>query len=226
MRERYARFLRERDRQEHAAIGALLAFVLRPADNCVDLGASNGDILAEMVRLAPSGRHVACEPIPALAERLTRAFPSVEVHPRAVADRAGRASFYHVIDEPPLSSLRQLPYFEGHRFERIEVEVTDLDSLLPESYAPAVIKLDVEGAEVQALRGALRTIHRHRPLLIIEFTRDGAGAFEAGPDDLYDLVCEVAGMRLFDVFGRGPYDRAGLRTAFHARRVLNYVAHP
>lgn len=226
MRERHARFLRERDHLEHSAIRTLLSQVLRPEDNCVDIGANSGDILREMVGLAPLGRHLAFEPIPALAERLVRDFPGVDVRQCAIADRGGRMSFFHVIEEPALSSLRVLPYFQGHSFERIEVDVVDLDSSLPDSYTPRVIKIDVEGAEIDVLRGAMRTITRHRPILIIEFQRDGAGAFEVGPADLYDLICREAGMRLFDVFGEGPFGREELRKAFHARRLINYVAHP
>jgi hypothetical protein len=41
----------------------LLAFSL-PADaNCIDVGAANGKVLAEITRLAPRGRHIAYEPL-------------------------------------------------------------------------------------------------------------------------------------------------------------------
>jgi FkbM family methyltransferase len=225
MRERHARFLVEQDHREHEAIRTLLAYVLRPDDNCVDLGANSGDILRELVRLAPRGRHVACEPVPALAAELTRDFPGVQVHPCAVSDNEGRRTFYHVADEAPLSSLRVLPYFAGHPVEKLEVEVTTLDALLPGSYVPAVVKADVEGAEIEVLRGGLKVLRRHKPLLILEFTRDGAGAFEVGADDLHGMVCGALGMRLFDIFGHGPYDVAELRKVFRARRINNYVAH-
>ena len=52
--------------------------------NCVDVGANVGDVLAEMVQIAPLGHHVAFEPLPELASVLTRRFPDVEVRNAAV----------------------------------------------------------------------------------------------------------------------------------------------
>jgi FkbM family methyltransferase len=45
------------------------------------------------------------------------------------------------------------------------VEVRPLDEL---GLAPRMIKIDVQGAEVDALRGLRQTIERHRPLLLVE----------------------------------------------------------
>ena len=54
--------------------------VLSPTDCCIDVGAHEGSILAHMVEFAPLGRHLAFEPIPAMAAELRRSFPQVEVH--------------------------------------------------------------------------------------------------------------------------------------------------
>ncbi len=47
----------------------------------------------------------------------------------------------------------------------IDVEVVRIDDL---GLAPAWVKIDVEGAEMQALRGMEQTIAKHRPVLMIE----------------------------------------------------------
>lgn len=204
----------------------LLAFLLRPGDNCIDIGASNDDILRHIVRVAPHGQHIAYEPLPSTAARLAREFPGVRVQACAVADSPGRAPFYQVIEEPALSSLRRLPYHLGFQVERIVVDVVDLDSSLPEGYAPALIKIDAEGAESQILHGAMQTIRAHRPVLVVEFQRDSAGPFETDPQEFHDLVTRGAGMRIFDIYGQGPYGFEEFRKVFHARRMVNFVAHP
>jgi len=46
------------------------------------------------------------------------------------------------------------------------IECVSLDGLLPD-FAPSVIKLDIEGAEIRALTGARQTIDRYRPALAV-----------------------------------------------------------
>jgi hypothetical protein len=43
---------------------ALMEEVVGPDSDCLDVGAHAGSVLAELVRLAPEGRHVASEPLP------------------------------------------------------------------------------------------------------------------------------------------------------------------
>ena len=63
-----------------------------------------------------------------------------------------------------------------------------------EQLAPDVIWLDIEGSELQALRGAERTITAHKPLIIVELK--GLGKFYGYKDsDVTDLL-EGHGYRL------------------------------
>ena len=70
---------------------ALLEEVLEPDSDCLDVGAHAGSVLREMVRIAPRGRHVAWEPLPAFAARLRDEFPDVEVREAALGDQRARA---------------------------------------------------------------------------------------------------------------------------------------
>jgi FkbM family methyltransferase len=48
------------------------------------------------------------------------------------------------------------------------VRIVAIDDIVPEHRTVSVIQLDVEGYEERALAGAMRTIRRNRPLLILE----------------------------------------------------------
>ena len=54
--------------------------------------------------------------------------------------------------------------------EDVEVALTTIDQLVSDLRLPRVdyIKLDIEGAEREALRGARRTLANHRPRILLE----------------------------------------------------------
>jgi len=52
--------------------------------------------------------------------------------------------------------------------DTVPVAVVAIDDVVPETATVAIVQLDVEGFEEAALAGAVRTIERNRPLLILE----------------------------------------------------------
>ncbi len=55
---------------------------------------------------------------------------------------------------------------EGGKFEDIQIEA--IDNIIPSNRKISILQLDVEGFEKQALEGALNTIKRCKPLIILE----------------------------------------------------------
>jgi FkbM family methyltransferase len=202
----------------------LLAYTLASDADCIDVGAYAGDVLSEMVRLAPRGRQLAYEPLPELARSLAARFPSVDVRAAALSDSAGEADFVHVVSNPAYSGLREREYPGRERLERIRVRTERLDDSLPGGFAPAFIKVDVEGAELQVFRGARETIARHRPTIFFEHGRGAADRYGTRSAQIYDLLVGETGLRLFDEHGGGPYSRDGFEALFD-RPIWNFVAH-
>jgi FkbM family methyltransferase len=75
------------------------------------------------------------------------------------------------------SGMGSLVHDEGGR--QVEVPVTTIDLLVRELGLPRVdfIKIDIEGAEREALQGGMQTLRRHRPRLRLDSYHE--------PDDIW-----------------------------------------
>lgn len=219
---------RTQDRRDHEALATIFAAALAATSNAIDVGAHGGDVLADLLRVAPHGHHLAFEPLPHLAEQLQRRLPQVDVRAVALSDANGTADFAHVVDRPGWSGLRARPTPDGAaaRIETIAVPTQRLDDALPPGYAPALIKVDVEGAELQVLQGAEQTLAAHRPTLVLEHGLGSADHYGTRPEDLHDLLVAQHGYRIFDLQGQGPYDRAAFMSTFHTSARVNFLARP
>jgi len=131
----------------------------------VDAGAFDGDTIRGVLEhSAAFGRIVALEPDPVNLDRLG-AYVSdlpedvrerIDLEPYAVAAERGTARF--AASGLASASLSD----EGD----VEVDTAPLDEVVADRH-PTYIKLDVEGAEPDALRGTTRIIERERPVLAV-----------------------------------------------------------
>jgi FkbM family methyltransferase len=155
---------------------------LREESSCIDIGAHEGEILRNMTKLSPRGRHVAFEPIPSLAAKLRANFPGVAVHEAACGRQSGVADFVLVDNAPAFSGLRRRIYDRPDaKLSTIRVRVVRVDDLV--THPIALVKIDVEGGEYHALLGAERTISAFRPLVIFEAGANAAGQYGVQPRD-------------------------------------------
>lgn len=136
--------------------------LLRNPDDCgVDVGAHIGSFLSLLIHYAPSGQHVAIEPSPYKARILERRFLKASIIEAALSDGDGTAMLE---DDKRGSAFAHLGA-RGH-----PVKILRLDSLGLERID--LLKIDVEGHELPALRGAEMTLAKvHAPII-----------FECGPE--------------------------------------------
>lgn len=105
---------------------------------------------------------ISCALISATIER--SALAGFELVPNAVSDTAREAQFARIGEGGARSSL---VHGQG-----VAVQTIALDS---RADAPSLIKIDVEGHELEVLAGARRVLEEHRPVVICELsTGDGA----------------------------------------------------
>jgi FkbM family methyltransferase len=200
--------------------------VLGPDSNCIDVGANVGLFVSDITRLAPRGRHIAYEPLPDLAAQLARRYPNVEVRARALSDHGGKEEFVHVITRPGWSGFRERPYPGNETVRRIMVTTESLDTALEPGYVPHFIKIDVEGAEEQVLRGAVETIRRHRPIVALEHGRGSADYYGTRPEAIHAILTAECGLTIFDLDGGGPYSTEQFTRSFERGERVNFIARP
>lgn len=210
---------------ERDAIGirAVLASTLSVDATYVDVGANRGQVLSDAVRVAPEGRHLAFEPIPDLAAELASAFPGVECRQLAMGANAGTAQFCHFTQMDGWSGLRRSPKVSDERGhpQYIAVTVSTLEVELAD-VTPSVIKVDVEGAELDVLEGGRAVLRETRPIVIFEHLADAAALYGATSEGVWDLLDEL-GYRIFSATGDGPFTRVEFA---HSTAVVNWLATP
>jgi FkbM family methyltransferase len=186
--------------------------LLRPGDTFVDCGANIGlwSLVAAAI-VGAQGRVEAFEASPGAAARLAenaKQSTAIRVHAAALSDGPGTLRF---------------DVGETHNVARvsddgaISVPATTLDAAL--EGAVSGLKLDVEGHELQVLRGGARTLE-NRPWIVVEFNKEHAGARTLGEWPVHELLAGL-GYRASTVDGE-PLE-AGWMPRFGYANVLYRV---
>jgi len=147
----------------------LLEFLCRRGADAIDVGANDGSYVHYMRRHA--GHVVAFEPMPTLVKALRQKFPrGVTFQPIALSDKSGTIELrMPVVDGVVVTGCSTVsddasaayPAYEG-----IEVPMARLDEVY--SGSCGFIKIDVEGHQQAVLDGAVETIKRCQPRMLVE----------------------------------------------------------
>jgi FkbM family methyltransferase len=137
--------------------------VLAPSlSSFVDVGGNCGNFTASFLSQSAQAHGMVFEPALPAFEKLTARFaeqPSVRVVRKAVSDRIGRMAFFEELDAGLGSSLIQ--GCASSDAKRTEVEVTTLDSELQGMGGADFLKIDAEGHDLAAMKGAASLLSTH-----------------------------------------------------------------
>lgn len=141
-----------------------------------DIGANIGFYTLIAARLVGDGQVLAFEPLPGNLDAIRRnvalnSLSNVKLVDVALSDKEGMAQLeihsrqtWAKLDTSADTGFSQTRDATGH----IEVALATIDSQLASQPVPDFVKMDIEGAEVAALRGASVLLSQHRPTLICE----------------------------------------------------------
>jgi FkbM family methyltransferase len=177
--------------------------LVSPGDVCYDIGANCGEVSLFLARLAgPSGLVVSFEPTwPMYLQLCTNIqydlnskAPIVTV-PAGLSDRCAEAAI-HVPDGCfALASIATLPeWAKCHDQAAIEthnITLLTLDVFIQTTRlaSPKFVKIDVEGAELLVIQGAIKTFRDNpAPIMLIEMFAPWEKAFGYEPWDLLSVL--------------------------------------
>jgi FkbM family methyltransferase len=183
--------------------------IVKPGMSVVDIGAHVGYYTLLAARLVgPDGRVYAFEPNPEVYEILVR---NIEVNgyhgivrtiPKAVSNRRRIVKLYIAWEDSGEASL-YLSKSAGKRY--VEVETLVLDEFLAAEGWPKVglVKVDVEGAELEVLEGMRETARRSEDLkLIVEFNPGNQMRARGSCTKLFEILGEL-GFKRFHAIRHG-----------------------
>jgi FkbM family methyltransferase len=181
-----------------ASYFSILKANMPPDAVIVDVGANIGLSSLGASLLVPEGRVIACEPGPHNLKWLRKnidsnAVSNVHVAPKAFGEAPGVVSFQegngagdHIVSEQATA--------KGGLGTLITVPIVTLDQFVHDENLRRIdmIKVDVEGHELQVLKGAMDSIGRFNPLVYMEFNSWTSIAFaNLNPRALLDYVRET-----------------------------------
>ena len=189
---------------------AACAAVLEPGNVFYDIGANIGFMSMELARIfraadgLPTIRIVSFEPLPVLAEAIAASarlngLQNFIVRDEVVSDSDGTAELFLGSHSIHASTRARESRSTLLRRPMVRIDTLVADGTIP---APAVIKIDVEGGELAAFRGAEETIRRHRPHIVFE-SDENTGRFGYTRSELLAYLESLAPYRFFSVSAAG-----------------------
>ncbi len=150
--------------------------LIAPGSRVIDVGANIGVYALPWAAANPDVAVHCFEPNPAVRERLgrnvalNRLSARIRLHPEALSDHAGRAELYGTDD---MSSLSKTVQLGSGQDIATQVPLARLDDLFEGQEPPiSLVKIDVQGHELEVLRGARQLLSQYRPALILEHEDD------------------------------------------------------
>jgi FkbM family methyltransferase len=184
---------------------------IRKGMTVVDVGANLGLYSLAMAEMTgPTGRVISFEPDPdlyALFRENCAANGAENIEP--IQSALGRIPDKMILHRLTINSGgNHLGPDDRMAFRRpVEVDVAVFDDLYPE-VRPDFIKVDVQGWELNVLRGMERTLKAANPVIFLEFWPEGLMRAGSQPEEIYSLVRDL-GFSLYSCDKWEELDRPG-----------------
>jgi len=200
--------------------------LVRAGSNVWDIGANVGVFTLASAAMSGTGQIVAVEADIWLANliRRTSRLPAnsgfnIAVLPAAAFSTAGVATFSIAARGRAsnyLTSVLGNSQAGGVR-ETVDVPTLPLDTLLAHYAPPAVVKIDVEGAEIEVLKGMSRVLKEVRPMLYCEVNKKNERTFLS--------ILRSFGYNAIDMRSKEEGSHIDFNMVYAPREGVSFVSH-
>ncbi|HAC62857.1 MAG TPA: hypothetical protein DCF68_04805 [Cyanothece sp. UBA12306] len=195
------------DRISHAqSIGFL-------AKEIIDAGAFRGLWTRSVSHIFPGSQIITIEPNPYIEPELRKTISKITPHPiivqRGVGETPGQSQFNIWGDPKTATSASMQSHIQGEASIEVNIQVDTLDNIAKEyNTQPDLVKLDLQGSELKALKGATSLLEKVE-MFMVEFSCLDAYIDRATPREILDIFFDndYCLYDLVDLHYR-PYDGA------------------
>jgi len=179
----------------------LIEFLVHPGEVAVDVGANHGMWTLALSRaVGDEGSVYSFEPVPFTFGTLTAVvrqgrLKNVTLFNRGCSDRVATMEMTVPLQRSGSSddlqahlAQRGISNTEGNNSISVQCEMTTLDVSLAEIDGIALLKLDIEGAELLAMQGGAGIIARELPAIVCEVDGTFLEGFGQSPNDVVEFL--------------------------------------
>jgi FkbM family methyltransferase len=174
-------------------LGDILNKIIKPGDVFLDIGANIGYFSLLVANNVPTVKVISFEPVREVFEKLKKNiaindFKNITSFHAAVGEMKEEIGlFVSGPDNLGMSSFKQPENFSG---KKEIVQVLALDEWFQRAGLAKidVIKLDVEGSELAALKGMKEILQSFKPIVIVEINPETLSMFGLVPTDIYNYL--------------------------------------
>jgi FkbM family methyltransferase len=186
------------------AVTDVISTIVRRSDVCMDIGANFGWYMTLLGKLCSDGEVHAFEPLPDVFDRLKQNWKlagepeNVYLNNLALGDETKTIEIHRFTNLPSgFSSFSTHCYSD---YQSLSVPMTTLNSYLIEKKIGDIdfIKIDVEGAELMLLQGAIKLFEQKTPPIIMaEMALGTTKGFGYLPNDLIKFIGQRAAYEFY-----------------------------
>jgi len=182
---------------EHENIKMLLSLI-KPDTVYFDIGANIGLMSIPVLRTLPNCRVVSFEPSPNALPFLLRTAEGSRYGDRwtivgkATGNNIGETTFHiSSIERGAFDSIKDTKRVDCDKEIIVPITTIDHEWEIREKPVVSVIKVDVEGSELQTLLGGLKCIAHEKPIILTEWNTVNLRAYDCAPEKLLEFAADI-----------------------------------
>jgi FkbM family methyltransferase len=200
-----------------------LKHIIKKESVCIDIGANQGEYTLWLAKLSGvSGKVISFEPLTKMYNQLniniglnSGFIDRIITVNKGLSDSISQLPIYSVNNDNQHADNEGMPSLyptdtKNTFIENISLSTLDIELSNMNIQKVDFIKIDVEGAELFVLKGALNTLNKYKPALLIEFNESTFNAAGYTSKDIFDLLKPI-GYNFYLIGKRGSINNCDIK---------------